>query len=380
MKRLVMALSVVAALGCAPDSDGPIDALVLGLEIGEGFALRQRTLDTIDSVAEARGGVTELIKEARLTQDPDEEVELLALSFTGGAPVTLLHKVNDAGVVIPVDYDSLVLLSYYSHVEDSADYFQGLGLNVDAFTPITTHVSPELGFVTDFSFTDNAAYLPTEHVFFVLEAFLFRENVPLGANDGVVSHEFSHAVFHYTLNRDNPNPRIPKEFDEGLGWAPQAQRWLSSLNEGLADVFGLMRTQEPDFIALSIPAIEDDRDPRVHRTFDQEMLDRIEIDPDPEDENAVAFSPYDMGAVLASAVWKIADDPANGLGYDRTAQIAFDALDAMRNDAIYQAGNVRASTYLNLFVQAGTGAEETWICTVFNDQFSLISAELSACP
>lgn len=380
MNRVCVFVLVATLLAaCAPDSKGPIDSVVLGLEAGQGFALHTRTLDTIDSVAQGRGGVTKLVKEARLTQDPDEEVEVLALSFQGGESVKILHDVQD-GVVVPADYDSLVLLSYYSHLEDSADFFAGLGMNVDAILPITSHVAPELGFVSDISFTDNAAYLPTEHVFFVLEAFLFRDNVPLGANDGVITHEFSHAVFHYTLNKDNPNPRLPKEFDESLGWPDATRRWLSSLNEGLADVFALMRTTEPDFIAISIPAIEDDRDPRVVRDFTQEMLDNIEIDPVEGEEDETPFSPYDMGAVLASAMWRIADDPNNGLGYPRTAQIAYDALDALRNDNTYTGGNFRASGYFNLVVQAATPAEEAWICQVFNDQFSLISAELTQCP
>lgn len=371
VKRALLILLVLTAAGaCAPDKEGPITAVVIGIEAGEGFALRERTINTIESVADGRGGTAELIKEAKLTQDPNEEVDLLAIEFTGGEPVKILFY-EDGDVVVPADYDSLVLLSFYSHLEDAVDYFrQTLGIPVDTpgFLPITTEVAPELGFLEDLVLSDNAAYLPTEHVFFVLPAFFFEDYIPLGANDGVVTHEAGHALFHLVLNGTN---RLPQEYADE--WSEVTLRYMSSMNEGLADVFAVMRIQDPNFIEPSIPGIEEERDASMHRVYTAEIRDNIT-------QQLEGFSPYDLGAVLASAMWRIADDPVNGVGPDRAAQIAVNALEAMKVDATYQAGNVTIATYLNLVVAAATPGEEPFVCTVLQDQFALITGELTACP
>src|SRR5690349_6809608 len=99
------------ATGCT-DKGGPLDIYVITYDTSShAFELQAKRVETIDSVAKCAGGTTTLIKEPVVRATDDGDIE-----FTGGDPPNILYTEAD-GAIVPEDWDSLTLLSYYHHLE-----------------------------------------------------------------------------------------------------------------------------------------------------------------------------------------------------------------------------------------------------------------------
>src|SRR5687767_13079175 len=111
-------VAAALATGCT-DAGGPVDIYVITYDTAaHAFQLQAKRVETIDSVAKCAGGTTTLIKEPAVRETEDGDVE-----FAGGDPPNILYTEAD-GTIIPEDWDSLTLLSYYHHLERGASYFQ----------------------------------------------------------------------------------------------------------------------------------------------------------------------------------------------------------------------------------------------------------------
>lgn len=353
-RGVALAVAGLAMAGCT-DASGPVDIFVITLDpVSHEFELKSERVETIESVAKARGSTTRLIKEpvARTTEDGD-------VQFEGGRPPNILFTESN-GNIIPEDWDSLTLLSYYHHLERGVTYFQDTLGYADAaqIVPLPSYYRVEFGIDQNVvGATDNAAYAPTAHSFLLFDAFFFQE-LPLAMNDGVVTHELAHAVFHRVMNGDE---RVPVEYREGWGPGPKAA--LSSVHEGQADVFAAMMFDEPNFFRFSLPSDLVDRDMSVLRTLTEAQQHNLTIG---------SVEPHEIGAVIAAAFWAFSEDA----GRQRTAELT---LQAAQNLGPELNGSFEIGDFLGTFADACTPAEKTVACTIFCDRFSVMKDRIPTC-
>jgi hypothetical protein len=350
-RRSWIPLLVLLAAGCT-DTSGPVDVYVVHYDpLVKDFRLEPQRIDTIESIAQVRGGVTRLVKEPNVVVQGD------SIAFEGGAAPAVLYS-ERGGTVVPQDWDSLTLLSYYHHLEQTASWYHtAVGFDSSAIVPLPSYYRVETGIDPNLTgFTDNAAYVAQAHAFLLFDSF-FIHDIPLAMNDGVITHEMGHAVFHHVMNGSDRTP-----IEERDDWPDDARANLAGLHEGQSDLYAACELDEPDFIAFSIPSATD-RDMRVHRVLTPELLAQL------DDGTA---EPHEVGAVIAAAGWAIAES----IGTARTAVVLYSAENALLPDLT---PSFRISDFLNRFAAAGTPAENAVSCTVFCDRFALIASEITAC-
>lgn len=345
-------------LGGCQDVSGPVDVWVVAYDPSvHEIRLSAERIDTIDSVAEGRGGTTRLLKEPVIAVDGDGNP-----IFKDGHPPRIMFGEDAEGRIVPQDWDSLTLLSYYHHLERAVSYFQTLGFDTAPMVPLPSYYRIQVGFDANvIGLTDNAAYLPTDHSFLLFESF-FIDEIPLAMNDGVVTHEFAHALFHRVMNGDE---RLPIEYRDE--WANVAMNHLGGLHEGQADIFAAMQFDEPDFFRFSFPGY-DARDMSVDRVLTNEEFAALQ-DPAPE----IDLEVHDLGAFIAAAVWEISERLGSRT---RTAELTLAAEIALAPDLD---ANFRITDFFTRFADACTAAEKIEACAVFCERFPPMRPEMPAC-
>jgi len=328
--RLALVLGILAvalACGSCGKEIGAIEATVVGYTGAHELGLvevRLRTLydlETLDGqVSRFKGGARIVLDWDELTRweqryeatgEPPDDAELVAMTVRdGGEPVHLAWIERD-GVVVPADYDSLAMLTAYYHMERTWLWLSEMGIPEARLDPLTTYYAPdlvdELDTLLHLPLLDNAAYFLPARAFLIL-GVQDQDHAPVPANPGIIVHEYGHAVFQALV------------FGGQGGYVASLQTadLLAAFNEGTADYLAAARTQDPNFLALSFPEEEPYRDLSVRREFNPLMLDSA-------GDPAVAYDPYVLGAVWASALWTIGEDN----GHDWTVRQLLGALRAL---------------------------------------------------
>lgn len=115
------------------------------------------------------------------------------------------------------------------------------------------------------------------------------------ANAGVVAHELSHGVKQRLVQTE----RGALVYAD---WPTAAVDSYRSDDEGLADFFAAVATQDPNFIGPSIPERDLDRHVSRTRYFTVELADDI------EKKSINDYDPYPLGSALAAWLWTSVDD------------------------------------------------------------------------
>jgi hypothetical protein len=174
--------------------------------------------------------------------------------FSGGEKPQLRYRVRD-GVVVPLDYQTLVMLSAYRQFDviaanlktiygiDSADMAKaqknGQGKYEVLFEPRVEIETKEIS--GTLTMKRNAAFVPGKSQFVLFERSA-SEKVPLAANLQVLAHEFGHAIFDYTF--------FDNSFDSNSAYASNYA--ISGLNEGFADFSSFLMSHSTDVLSGSI--------------------------------------------------------------------------------------------------------------------------------
>ncbi len=174
--------------------------------------------------------------------------------FSGGEIPQLRYRVRD-GVVVPLDYQTLVMLSAYRQFDviaanlkpifgiESADMAKvqknGQGKYEVLFEPRVEVESNEMS--GTLTIKRNAAFVPGKSQFVLFERSA-SERVPLAANLQVLAHEFGHAIFDYTF--------FDNSFDSSSAFASNYA--ISGLNEGFADFSSYLMSHSTDVLSGSI--------------------------------------------------------------------------------------------------------------------------------
>ncbi len=366
---LTLALACAVLSACADADVTPDRFLVYDLDGDRGYRLVPARMETLTHPRRGRGAVAMLRGGGDLVlalREPESEQEWLeALTVRGHHKPDIRFTVDD-GVGVPWDFHSAMMLTLYHHLERASARFETAGVSLEEVRRLKVHYFIELEvpflFFTGPLFTDNAAYLVT------LDALIVPprrdlDAVPLFANRGVITHEYSHAVFNRLTYGDERVPPFALS-----DWPRVNQNELRSLDEGIADFFGALDTGDPDFLAASIlddHDLEVDRDLSVERHYDDGV--RFEVTTD----SLVDYDPYALGSVVASALWAVYSNVGDDLA---PAVIA----------ALRRVGPARSNFELVEFFDALVvrlpAAERSGACAIFADRLDAVAADLACTP
>ena len=326
------------------------------------YAIQSRTIDTLTDPNTMQGTLGNMYVGGIFEMD----LTTTSLSYNPGPPARPIFTVQD-NTAIPLDRDGLIAFSFYAHLEDTLTFINQSDTDFAAITPVDVAISPILPDLTLALLPlENAAYVPSVHHFIVLSDLLEKE-VPLAANKGVVAHEFGHAVFHYLSTGGTETERIVAT--DSLGRSS-----IASLDEGLADVLGYLISNNPDFIAASLP--------NQNRALDTlHLAEEVDVLPGEEPEEGIlpSYDPYPLGSVFAATIWTINQTINDNILLfnwltHSTEQFGLEIQNGIREDSIDL-----GFQWLDVLVdEAPSSTEQSIACEAIRTHFTTVY-EVSAC-
>lgn len=292
------------------------------------YSIGPRDVPEIDDATHMTGELGNVTYGGRITTNADGSG-----AYTGGAGLTVHAVVRDV-VAVPLDEDGLLLYTFYANLAAVRAAVEAHGVDASPIFPMDAAWNPAVSPLIELSPADNAAYATGSNTFLLLPDGGDRD-VPILANQGVIFHEFGHAVFHLLTTGDPSSP--PLATDTGR----ESYYWQASLHEGFADTQATLLLDDPAFIDASIDMpdrhVDDD-----HAVLTEDMLPANRLEPLLDD-------PYPLGTVYASFAWdlRVASDP------DTAYAIVLDAIAAW---APSKASDLDGTVYLQALVQSATDA------------------------
>lgn len=174
---------------------------------------------------------------------------------------------DSEGVHIPVNSLSLQMVSLYYHMQSLRK------LEIESFGKAYVSWPRQIGLRVNTNNSEtrfnNAFYNSQLDVIFFVP--YVSDQLPLPLNGGVIAHEHFHSYFYRGIQKKLSSKKT-EPLDDYI---------LKSLNEGLADIWGWIYTNQPDFISLSLPEIGQFR--KLDTTFlgmPQQIKSLLELESD----------------------------------------------------------------------------------------------------
>ncbi|MGE0548366.1 MAG: hypothetical protein AB7O24_02255 [Kofleriaceae bacterium] len=266
-----LAAAVVAACGCAsPEAPGPpfqvfvVDLVSVDPVTGAGqFELAPRELTTVSDLDRLDGPYLRMLRGGELVEQAGQ------VTLRGGRDPGLRYSV-EGGVVVPLDYPSLVMVSAYYQFERLFEQLPNVtGLTIDELIAggdkLTVYFEPagdEIG-------VSNAFYAGQRR--WVLSRRSDTERVPLAIDPRVLAHELGHVLFERGFFDGAPVAcdRAAAHSDPLFPGRLELEYGVIGFDEGIADFVSFAATggTSPLFDTGFPPA---DRD--FHSTFTYESL------------------------------------------------------------------------------------------------------------
>lgn len=276
------------ALGCSPQSkiaeNGPYKVRLLWEDEQKGLIFKVIELFSLNNLKEVHGDAV------RFYLHPKVEGGRLS-----GPGPHARYTISPSGEVIPRDVLSSQLYTVYAHMERLMNFDEKLG--VKALNTWPRDIGVAVRYMDSGSpLVNNAMYAPQ------FDAMLFvpytDSKLPITLNAGVIAHEHFHSLFYKLAilpfaDKQNPktdltNHNVPswmKAFDfadsaeqsgppensdrsgrneESVLTKDEAELYhlylLKSMNEGLADFWGWVYSQNSNFVADSLSILDDSRE------------------------------------------------------------------------------------------------------------------------
>jgi hypothetical protein len=359
-KKLILAC-VLSNLSCAPESQktvAPFRAHVLARNDNGTYGFKTVTFQTLTSLKRMEGTLGRVLGNAALDVQSDVKDDVIKKMdptqlFSRRGNSIKLNFVVRKGVIYPMDFKSLEILSFYYTYEQVVSFWQNsLGITLldpkpDLFyNPSIT--LDEGGTVLEGNIKMNAAYLPITDDFMFFETAK-SEDVPVKINHAVISHEYTHYIFHQQFAKMDH-----RFYDTANSLATED---LDGMNEGVADFFAYVYTGHADEFKRSLPEMSETR--RLPAAWQLSTLSSAPC----------AESFYCKGSILASALYEI----TTRFGYDKikVAQNVYRALNEFRTDWASEKENAAFDYHLliNRIIAEADPQERGNYCTVFTKWF-----------
>lgn len=370
MPRLVV-LSFLLAACAPPDRSDTVRALVyLRNATSNEYSLQVGEVHNLESLRELRGRDVILRAASSIKEGPGEDIQIddgRAFSFDWS---------EDGDVVVPADQDSLQALTLYRHLDSVATLLRAHG-HVP-LRPLTVYFLPRY---ENFALgdgrlllTDNAAFMSMAHGFLILPSVMLS-NLPMLLNEGVVAHEFGHAVIHQEMFGDAPQE--PNAQSTQREWVIAA-RHLVAMHEGVADVIAFAATGDPNFIRATADV---DRDLSVPRPLTVELANQLETVPEDQDSLLPSddFDPHEQGSILARAVYEIwPKNPDGTIGPAARRRLLDVTLESLRA-LVYEPHSFTLASFPNEVARRLTRYDKQAACDVLRERFAPLRERLTAC-
>jgi len=311
MKNRILAKSWLAPflslflLGLASCSQqlpfGPVNMMVIQ-PVGPGcqYEIGTVSLQTIENISELRGLLGRVVSNPNdLESDPN--ILQMGLGFQS-LDLRLSGAQNSFA---PLDKNSLLGVSLYYAIEKGHFLFKNLDPAADLLSVVSNMKETLLvqnailknnSDAKDF-YSDNAAYVQVPGNEGPRNYFLHFPNegitsLPLGFNSGVLVHEYAHMVVQYLFHN--------KRSEAGKTLSTSSENTLAAFEEGFADYFAFLATNDPGFFHCSFPGNgSGGRDLSHRKTLTPTEVTSI--------KTGIDFDSHDGGSVWASVQYQIGE-------------------------------------------------------------------------
>jgi hypothetical protein len=301
---LGLALTVLLVSSCDPD---PVRVELLAYDrAADAYTFQTVTLETLDDVQSLDGRATTLVGDAEFLYDLRTGI----MKWKNAGYSVGFSAVDADGVLVPEDFDSLAMVSIYYGIELSLLYYERIGMPRGTLVHLETYYWPRFKTIYPDGASeiihDNAYYMymsPKRRAFFVFPFEKFQW-IPMSMNSGIMTHEFSHAVFDELI--DEPNRGLIAGMDI------PARNFLYGLNEGCADYMAAVRTGDPDFMSHTTPkgiyGIQCNSE--TWKELVRDVANSVNylpaFDTTARATDPAEFCPYDVGLFFASTLYGFA--------------------------------------------------------------------------
>ncbi len=294
-KLFVFVLLFVFFNGCSPGTDvekadGTITVQIPVQESAKSYRLQNVDLKGVQNLKEVSGDF------ARFFFSPG----LAGSQLTGSSPIA--HFAKAGRFFYPLDFISIQMATIYFHMQNLAILDQTVGASGINHWPravgLETQITEGSGVKNNNAFYDG-----------VTDAMMFvpftQTDLPISVNAGIIAHEHFHSLFYkivikkavannkiaFSVVSTHPDPVLieaePKKMQQPPRMISEKNKaslynevYIRGLNEGLADFWGWLYTEDPDFMKWSLPAFIQSRTLSLDHTLDGEYLTQDDIQND----------------------------------------------------------------------------------------------------
>lgn len=303
------------------------------------------------------------------------------------------------GVYKANSFESLILVSAYYAFEDirqkAQQYFNISSkafnhLNIGFYPSLLTSKSSFSAYLTE----DNAIYMPNLDSVFLLVAGELK-GLPLNINVGAYAHEYFHRIFHKEVWESTNWQAFKKDIkqenysDSEL----RSKMLLSSTDEGLADLFAVAYSANPDFLFLSLT--NDSKKLKYNkelRNLDGEFAnianyEKLYMSMMPKPWNNICknshnfinpnFNHYCLGVLIAKTFYLAADSNIDSLRNDIMPLIHY----GLKAIALRLKNNQHYNLYVLLEAVAANAPSEikSNLCKAYDKKFHSLMGKIPSC-
>ncbi len=403
MVRKLTAAAALATLAasCAPETQTPVKVRALVRSTNGEYVPQEVELKTVTDIVSLEGQVVRLLGGASIrldSNDPElqaattEEALQTAIVKKEGRPVTASYIADKQGVLWPADFHTWNLVTTYYNFERAYDYFRNVAeVKGEELPQTTAYYFPDfvLADASDKPQRDNAIFFSPAKAFLVLP-FEAIEKAPLAINASILAHEYAHLVFN---RRAYGGSAVPEPIGAWTAMSPTPTPGLNvlkSLDEGLADFHAYGASCQSAF-GCSTRVLEtsfegttaDDRDLSKNWCMSKDLREQLLY------SNFSTFSgrEYQVGTILASALYKSARSPADRQVLLRAVAAAYSDTDPAKPGFAQLARKylgdqprftlARAVRAIVQHIPPGNVDLKTTVCTNLSTHLQLPASELS---
>ncbi len=365
--RYKIAMLILCISCAAPESPNtPIKARILASDADGSYDIQDVEFETLASIAPLEGTLASVKSGAVLTLNQDLEEIIVSehpedIYSNPGYGFDVNYKLIDQ-VIHPKDFNSMAALAIYYNFEKTFKFWEDFnGLTLEQFGYTTIHNNPTVEIKDEVissktQMKSNASFIiGVRHLNFHKKTS--RTSIPIKMNQGIMAHEFFHSLFDVMVAEKDSRFYVRDYKGSAV---------LRAINEGLADFFAILATQNSDFISASLPELKDSRTPPVPWTESNFTLQCFNYG-------------YCLGSVLNSALY----ESGQSIGMEVVARYVLSALPKLGDQwRALETSDSSVTEYevyefVNLVLNEATDAHRQTLCESMIRWFDSSKGELN---